>query len=225
MTTATTATTTAAADRRRAWWLRQLHEWHWISSALCLVGMLAFAITGITLNHAGAIDAHPTVVSRTATAPAEVLKGTAEAAERILAGHKGSSPARQPLPPALAGWVRGAWGVEAGERLAEWSRDEVYLSLPRPGGDAWVRVALDDGSAEYESTDRGWVSYFNDLHKGRNTGPAWSWFIDIFAVAALVFCITGLLILKMHAAKRALTWPVVGMGLVLPALLALLLIH
>ncbi|NIV36045.1 MAG: hypothetical protein GWN58_43325, partial [Anaerolineae bacterium] len=34
-------------------WLGTLRQWHWISSALCLVGMLLFSVTGITLNHAG----------------------------------------------------------------------------------------------------------------------------------------------------------------------------
>jgi hypothetical protein len=77
-------------------------------------------------------------------------------------------------------------------------------------------VALEDGQVEYEKTDRGWISYFNDLHKGRNTGAAWSWFIDVFAVACLVFCITGLFLLQMHAGKRPATWPLVALGLVAP---------
>ena len=97
--------------------------------------------------------------------------------------------------------------------------------MPRPGGDAWLRVDLKEGSVEYEKTDRGWISYLNDLHKGRNTGGAWSLFIDVFAIGCLVFCITGLLILKMHAQRRPMTWPMVGLGLVLPALLVLLLVH
>ena len=90
---------------------------------------------------------------------------------------------------------------------------------------AWLRVSLADGEAEYERTDRGWISYLNDLQKGRNTGAAWSWFIDIFAAATVVFSITGLFILKMHAGNRPFTWPMVGMGLVIPVLLALLFIH
>ncbi|WP_313033227.1 PepSY-associated TM helix domain-containing protein, partial [Massilia alkalitolerans] len=53
----------------------------------------------------------------------------------------------------------------------------------------------------------------------------WSWFIDIFSVACVVFCITGFLILKYHAAKRPSTWPVVGFGIVLPIVLALLFVH
>ncbi|MBU2328652.1 MAG: PepSY-associated TM helix domain-containing protein, partial [Alphaproteobacteria bacterium] len=39
-----------------AFWVRQFHTWHWMSSAICLVGMILFAVTGITLNHAGSIE-------------------------------------------------------------------------------------------------------------------------------------------------------------------------
>ena len=38
---------------------KTLLRWHWISSALCLIGMLGFAITGFTLNHAADIEAQP----------------------------------------------------------------------------------------------------------------------------------------------------------------------
>ena len=81
------------------------------------------------------------------------------------------------------------------------------------------------GAVEFERTERGWISYFNDLHKGRNAGPAWSWFLDLFAIACLVFCITGLFLLQMHAKQRRMTWPYVGLGLIVPLLLALLFIH
>jgi len=115
--------------------------------------------------------------------------------------------------------------VDVGPQPGEWSPEELYVSLPRPGGDAWLRVDLASGKVEYEKTDRGWVSYFNDLHKGRNTGTAWSWFIDIFAVACLVFCITGLFLLQLHAGNRPVTWPLVGLGLVAPLVLAIIFIH
>jgi Uncharacterized protein conserved in bacteria len=65
---------------------------------------------------------------------------------------------------------------------------------------------------EFEQTRRGAIAYLNDLHKGRNTGPAWGWFLDVFAVACVVFCLTGLLLLHLHARQRAMTWPLVGLG-------------
>jgi hypothetical protein len=86
-------------------------------------------------------------------------------------------------------------------------------------------VDLENGDVLFEESDRGWLAYFNDLHKGRNAGAAWSWFIDAFAFATLVFASTGLLLLKMHSTHRPGTWPMVGLGLVLPLLLALLFVH
>ena len=108
---------------------------------------------------------------------------------------------------------------------AEWSADEVYLPAPRPGGDAWVAIDRATGAVTSEVTDRGWISYLNDLHKGRNSGGEWSLFIDIFAFACLVFAITGLFLLWLHSAKRKSTWPLVGAGLVLPAAIAIIFIH
>ncbi|MDM0013783.1 PepSY-associated TM helix domain-containing protein [Variovorax sp. J22P168] len=213
--------TAATSDnRRRAYWLKTLHEWHWVSSALCLIGLLLFGITGFTLNHAASIEAKPKVTSRTANVD-DALRQALRQQVPAAKANKGKAE----LPEALQAWIGKQWSVDTAGREAEWTDDEIYLSLPRPGGDAWLRVSLGDGEAEYELTDRGWLSYFNDLHKGRNSGAAWSWFIDIFAGATLVFSITGLFILKMHAGNRPFTWPMVGMGLVIPVLLALLFIH
>lgn len=207
------------AGGRRAWWLKHLHRWHWISAATSLAGLLLFAITGFTLNHAADIEARPETISREATLPPPLLATLRAATEA------GELPRKAPLPPAVRSWLEQALSVAAGDREAEWADDEIYLGMPRPGGDAWLRIDTVDGAVEYELTRRGWVSYLNDLHKGRHTGAAWSWFIDIFAAACLVFALTGLFILKLHSASRPGTWPLLGFGLLLPLLLALLFIH
>jgi hypothetical protein len=204
---------------KRAYWLKTLHQWHWISSALCLLGMVMFSVTGITLNHASQIESRPRVETQNVQLPEPLMARLTERAAQLPA--KGVAV----LPAEVGEWLSGRLSLALPPREAEWARDEVYLSLPRPGGDAWLRIGLEDGAVEYESTDRGWISYFNDLHKGRHSGIAWSWFIDIFAVACLLFSVTGLLILKMHAASRPTTWPMVGLGIVVPLLLALLFIH
>ena len=199
----------------RGFWLKHLHRWHWISAAVSLIGMVLFAITGITLNHAGDIEGAPQVTTRTATLPPALLP--------LLPALTGNE--KQPVPPALHEWIGATFGVTPGERLAEWSADEMYLPLPRPGGDAWLTIERETGLATHEVTTRGWVSYLNDLHKGRNAGAAWSWFIDIFAGACLVFCLTGLVLLQFHARTRPATWPLVGLGLIAPLILAILFIH
>lgn len=194
-------------------WLGTLRQWHWISSALCLVGMLLFAVTGITLNHAGQIESKPLVETREGQLP-----------ERLLNILQADTP-EDGLPADLQRWLEQTLDVQLAGREAEWSDGELYVALPRPGGDAWLSLSLESGELEYESTDRGWIAYFNDLHKGRHSGEAWSWFIDLFAVACVVFSLTGLLLLQRHAGNRPGTWPLVGMGLVIPLLLALLFIH
>lgn len=197
----------------RAFWLKQLHLWHWISSGLCLVGMLAFAVTGITLNHADSIEAAPKVTRRNGQLPGPLLD--------ML----GSAEQTQSLPEVVRRFIGESLSVPIDDRKGEWSKQEIYVSLPRPGGDAWLTIDRARGDIEYELTDRGWISYLNDLHKGRNVGPAWKLFIDIFAAACLVFCLTGLLLLQLHSARRPATWPVVGLGVVVPVVLLLLFVH
>jgi hypothetical protein len=213
----TEAAPAALPGVRRSLWLRTLHQWHWISSAICLTAMLLFSITGFTLNHASQIESTPQVTRLKGVVPPALLPALRAYAEQHVDGEA-------PVPAQLVAWANGAFPVDLRGRTAEWSEEDAYIALPRPGGDAWLRVSL-DGKAEYERTSRGAISWLNDMHKGRNTGPVWSWFIDIFALACLVFCITGFLIMKIHAANRPATWPIIGFGIVLPAVLALLFVH
>jgi len=204
----------------RAFWLRQMRQWHWISAAICLVGMLLFAITGITLNHAGQIESKPHVERRQASLPADLR----DELKRIEV-RKGDKRDKRGLPAAVSDFISKRISVDTAAREAEWSPQDIYVALPRPGGDAFLTIDRASGDIEYERTDRGWVSYLNDLHKGRNTGAAWSWFLDVFAVACVVFCVTGLVLLQLMAHSRPSTWPIIGAGLLIPLLLAIFLIH
>ena len=201
--------------RRKAFWLKQLHTWHWVSSAISLIGLLLFAITGFTLNHAAEIEGAPVVSEGKGQLPAPLLP---------LIAPDDSPDAKKPLPPKVAAWVGETFQVKSGGE-AEWSADEVYLALPRPGGDGWVAIDRVTGEATAENTDRGWISYLNDLHKGRNAGTEWKLFIDVFVLACVVFSLTGLFLLQLHSAKRKSTWPLVGLGLAIPTAIALAFIH
>ena len=52
---------------RYAFIKRQIRTVHWMSGAVCLIGMLLFAATGITLNHAGSLTAKPVTFSHEAS--------------------------------------------------------------------------------------------------------------------------------------------------------------
>jgi uncharacterized protein len=199
----------------RAFWLKQLHTWHWISAAVSLAGMLLFAITGITLNHAAAIGAAPVVVDSKGQLPIA-----------LLARLNAPAGSTQPLPADVAAAVAGAVPLNPAGHPADWSgSDAVYVAMPGPGRDAWVSIDRASGAITAETTSRGWIAYLNDLHKGRNAGTAWGWFIDLFAGACVLFTLTGLLLLQLHARHRPLTWPLVGLSLLIPVAVALVFIH
>lgn len=193
--------------------LGSIRSWHWISSAVSLFLMLLFAITGITLNHAADISAKPSTISVEVNLPGSMITSLT----KQQAG---------PLPDAFRQWFNQQYNIAIpSSNIAQWSDDEVYLPMPRPGGDAWLSVDLVSGELIYEHSSRGVIAYINDLHKGRNTGAVWYWFIDVFAVACVVFCLTGLVLLYRYAGPRPNTWPLVALGVVLPALLIILFVH
>ena len=177
--------------------------------------MLLFALTGITLNHASQIPAKPVVTALEAKLSAPLLAR--------LKNETGADKAA--LPSIVSEWISDQMSLDTAGRTAEWSEDEVYVSMPRPGGDAWLSIARDSGEIHYERTDRGVISFLNDLHKGRNAGPMWGWFIDLFAVACVLFAGTGLFLLKIHSSRRPGTWPYVALGLVVPLVVIILFVH
>ena len=141
----------------------------------------------------GACCCSPSPASRSITPPPIGLDAAGHDARRATA----RSAARELAGAQVAGGCR-AGGHRRLDRTRirhrrprrprlEWSDEELYLSAPGPGRDAWVSIDRATGAARFESTDRGWIAYFNDLHKGRNTGLAWTIFIDVVAAACLFF--------------------------------------
>lgn len=192
---------------------RTMHSWHWISAAICLAALLLFCITGITLNHASAIGAQPAVTKGSASVP--------EKLRPLLDGEH----AQGTLPDALADWIEDQFDIDTDDASVEWSAEELYVSAPGPGRDAWVMFDRASYAVTSEITDRGWVAYFNDLHKGRNTGLVWKVFIDVVAAACVFFSLTGLLLLWIQARQRTATWPLVSLGVAVVVALMILFAH
>jgi hypothetical protein len=192
---------------------RTTHLWHWISAAVCFAALALFTVTGITLNHAGAISAQPVILTGNAELP-ENLKAM------LASSEPGSAAAKE-----IAAWAERKFDAPLRDATAEWSDEELYLSAPAPGADAWVSIDRASGAVKFEGTDRGWVAYFNDLHKGRNTGIVWTIFIDVVAIAVLFFSLTGLVLLWIQARQRTSTWPLVGGGVVLTVVLMIFIAH
>lgn len=204
--------------KKKAFWTRQFYLWHWVSSAICLASMLLFAVTGITLNHAGSITAEPVVSESVATIPSELRA-------HVMIRDNETADFKAPVARELRRWMLDTFDVSIGGRSVEWSPEDIYVDLPMPGGDAWMSIDRESGEVIYERTERGWIAYLNDLHKGRHTGIEWIIFMDVFSVACVVFCLTGLALLYVHSRRRPSTWPVVIAGIVLPVVVILIFVH
>jgi len=194
-------------------WRIQLRQWHWISSAVCMAGLLLFAVTGYTLNHAADFDAEPMTVRVEKVLDAATLQALARAKDK------------SPLPGVVIAAVKTETGADIARRPADVSEDEVFVDLAGPGVGSSVTIIPETGELIYERTTRGTIAVLNDLHKGRHTGVVWSWFIDILALACVVFSLTGLGLLWVYSKNRAITWPLVAGGIALPVILFLLFVH
>lgn len=192
---------------------RTMHSWHWISAAICLAALLLFCITGITLNHASAIGAQPVVTKAATPLPANL--------HALLDGEHVPGT----LPDPLAAWIARQFDIDTDGASIEWSPEELYVSAPGPGRDAWVTFDRTSYTATSEVTDRGWVAYFNDLHKARNTGLVWKVFVDVVAASCVFFALTGLVLLWIQARQRTSTWPLVSLGVAAVIALMILFAH
>lgn len=143
--------------------LGSVRQWHWVSAAITLVGMLLFAITGITLNHAADIGGNTQVTTIETWIPEPALQRLRNLPEGEVM-----------LPTDLYSYLREQGVTMAREQRGQWDGVEFYAAMPKPGADAWLAIDAEFAEFTYERTDRGWVAYFNDLHKGRDSGAGGS---------------------------------------------------
>lgn len=197
----------------KAFWARQLRQWHWISSAACLVLMLMFAVTGVTLNHADLFESRGEAVVHDIALP--------DALGRRLS----KLPSQALVPDAVAAEIRRLTGADVTARKADNQYGEIVFDLAAPGQDRVLTIDLNAANMTYEVTNRGAVALFNDLHKGRHAGGAWKLLIDVSAAFFVVFALTGFGLLWLHARARASTWPLTALGIVAPLVVFILLVH
>jgi len=185
-------------------WARRLHIY--ISMALLLV-TLFFSVTGITLNRPELFELNqPRIDQFELVLPLNAF--TRDGAK--------VTPDRERLLDALD--EAGVSGTpskldiyteyEDGELIV----GEVALDFKSPGYNAAVFIDMTTQVAEIEATNYGLVALLNDLHKGRNSGETWKWFIDITALLMVFFVLTGvcLLLPKKKTLVTSLKWTLLG---------------
>lgn len=182
-----------ARPRTRTLRIRFASLTRWLHIYLSMFGLFAllfFSATGITLNHPDWFSAGP-ARSREAEGAirADWLKDVAklEIVEQLRKTHA----------------IRGA--------VAEFTVDdaECVVAFKGPGYSADVFIDRSTGTYRLTETSRGLVAILNDLHKGRDTGPAWSVVIDASAILLILASLSGLVLL-FYIKRRRISGAVVG---------------
>lgn len=174
------------AARSPEWKRRLAVVARWLHIYLSLASfaiLFFFAITGLTLNHTEWFAGGQRTVQHKGLMPVEWLgKDVSQLAvvEHLRARHE----------------VKGA--------LSDFRVDGGQCTLTFKGPGYSADVFIDRASGKYELTETrlGLVAVINDLHKGRDSGKAWSSVIDLSAVLMCVVSLTGFVLIFFLQKRR-----------------------
>ena len=188
----------ARVKRRTAIVTRWLHIY---LSMVSFAVVLFFAVTGLTLNHAEALS-HGEVVKN--------LKGSLTPVEM--------GPKDHPDTLAIVEHIRNTDHVHGAVADLRMEDDAISFSFRGPGYSADTTVDRAAGTYQVVETRAGFIAVINDLHKGRDTGKAWSWVIDLSAVLLTLVSMSGLLLI-FFVYKRRLSGLILAVGATLVCVL------
>jgi len=169
--------------------LAGLSRWlHIYLSMVSFTILLFFAVSGLTLNHADWFTSGKEVVTKDSGAvnlkwvnqPDTNKVNKLQIVEFFRDKHE----------------VKGA--------LSDFRIDDRELSLTFNGPGYLADSFIDRETGKYELTTTrfGAVAVINDLHKGRDSGKAWSLIIDISAVLMTLVSISGIILICFIKKKR-----------------------
>ena len=170
-----------SGNRRSRRWVKQssaFFRWlHIYISMISFASLMLLAVTGITLNHPDWFGADKEVIRddsgnlNTSWLVDDVNR--LAIAEALRAKHH--------LKGAVSEFVSDSY--------------ECMIVFKGPGYSADVFIDRNSGAYTLTEIKTGAVAILNDLHKGRDSGTAWSWVIDISAVLMIFVSVTGLALL------------------------------
>ncbi len=167
---------------------------------ICLLLVLFFSVTGLTLNH-------PSWGAKTSVSTA-----------------KGTMPANWKTGDTIDWLVvsehlRSANGITG---LVSDRRDEngeATISFKGPGSAATGVVNDNTGTYTLTSEAEGLLGVMNDIHKGRNTTRSWRWAIDVIAAVLVVISLSGLMLQFFLRRRRRSAYVTAGVGVALAVVL------
>lgn len=179
--------------------LAALMRWlHIYASMLGLATVLFFGVTGITLNHPGLFFGVP-----------ERRTESTGTLDRAWVGTTGDVAKLE-----VVEFLRRSRGVRGA--MAEFTVEDAscLVTFRGPGYAADAEIDRATGGYHLTRTEHGFEAIVNDLHKGRDTGPVWSAFIDAAAALLVFISLTGLVLLFYLKLRRIKGLIVVAAGTV-----------
>jgi hypothetical protein len=162
--------------REVASWTRWLHIY---LSMFSFASLLFFAVTGITLNHTSWIEGQQKVEQIDGQLTAFWVSMDSTAVDKLE----------------IVEYFRNTYAIKAKLTDIITDESECSVSFKGPGFAADAFIDRVTGKYELTITRSGAIAILNDLHKGRDTGTAWAWLIDISAVLMILVSLTGFLMI------------------------------
>lgn len=152
---------------------RYVHGW---LSAFAFLTLLFFSVTGLLLNHPEWFEPAKTEETTKLILPESVLKSIKQ---------------QENPSDAILNYVRQQQNVVGRYQSSEVMDNEVMIRLESPAGATDIWVMADTGETEITQKPASTVSMLNDLHRGKNSGSAWNWLIDISAIVVIALSLVG----------------------------------
>ncbi len=176
----------AAEPRNPAWKRKIAHRSRWLHVYLSMVSFVIlffFAVTGLTLNHQQWFAKQQRTAQYKGRINPSWLTGDIaklEIVEFLRSHHKISGAVNE-------------FRVDDGQ---------VSLSFKSPGYEAAAFIDRQSGAYDVTETKMGMAAVLNDLHKGRDSGKAWSWLIDASAIFMTFVSVSGIVLLLFLQKRR-----------------------
>ncbi|QDV35263.1 hypothetical protein ElP_31660 [Tautonia plasticadhaerens] len=176
--------------RRRSIGTRFAGFARWLHIYLSMFGLAAvlfFSVTGLTLNHPDWFFANVESIDE--------AEGRIPAPWMHLDVPEGAEEEDRVDRLRVVEHLRAEHGVRGS--LVEFYVDEYecFVTFKGAGYAADAQIDRETGDYLLTQTSLGPVAVLNDLHKGRDTGPAWSAAIDASAAVLTIISLSGLILL------------------------------
>jgi hypothetical protein len=189
---------TYLAWRRR---IAMLSRWlHIYVSMISFAIVFFFAVTGLTLNHADKFGSELRSSQEKGKIPVNWVNQTDTSKISKLE---------------IVEYLRNKNAVKGAVSDFRIDDSQVSVSFKGPGYAADAFIIRNTGEFELTKTSAGFVGFINDLHKGRDTGKAWSVVIDIAAVLMTLVSLTGICLMLFIKRKRVGAFLIAALGLLL----------